>query len=158
MAAGSRCGGLSQRPRGFPSKPSDTIDSIPLTDTVPDILARIVAKKREELARTVQPLLVWESEAELRLRGRRDFRVALAATAPAIIAEIKKASPSRGVLANDFDPPRIARAYESGGAAALSVLTDETFFEGSLADLAAARAVCALPVLRKDFTLGPDDV
>ena len=124
-----------------------------MIDTVPDILARIVAKKRQELARTVQPLAAWEREAALRLPARRDFRAALAARPPAIIAEIKKASPSKGVLAHDFAPARIARAYQSGGAAALSVLTDETFFQGSLADLQSARAAVTLPVLRKDFTI-----
>ncbi|MCX6628818.1 MAG: indole-3-glycerol phosphate synthase TrpC [Candidatus Solibacter sp.] len=129
-----------------------------MIDTVPDILARIVAKKREDLARTVQPVATWEREAELRLSARRDFRAALAACAPAIIAEIKKASPSKGVLSHNFDPPAIARAYESGGAAALSVLTDETFFQGSLGDLEAARAAVSLPVLRKDFSIDPSQI
>ena len=129
-----------------------------MIDTVPDILARIVAKKREDLARTVQPLELWEREAELRLAARRDFRAALAANAPAIIAEIKKASPSKGVLSLNFDPPRIARSYQSGGAAALSVLTDEPFFQGSLADLESARAAVSLPVLRKDFTIDPSQI
>jgi indole-3-glycerol phosphate synthase len=124
-----------------------------LIDTVPDILARIVAKKREDLARSVPPLAAWERAAELCLPARRDFRASLAAGTPAIIAEIKKASPSKGVLVQDFDPPRIARDYQSGGAAALSVLTDETFFQGSLAHLQAARAAVSLPVLRKDFTI-----
>jgi indole-3-glycerol phosphate synthase len=129
-----------------------------LIDTVPDILARIVAKKREDLARSVPPLAAWERAAELCLPARRDFRASLAAGAPAIIAEIKKASPSKGVLVQDFDPPRIARAYQSGGAAALSVLTDETFFQGSLAHLQAARAAVSLPVLRKDFTIHPSQI
>jgi indole-3-glycerol phosphate synthase len=100
----------------------------------------------------------WERQAEQACAGRRDFRRALAARAPAIIAEIKKASPSKGLLAQDFDPARLARQYEAGGAAALSVLTDEAFFQGCLADLAAARGVCALPVLRKDFTLDENHV
>jgi len=90
--------------------------------------------------------------------GRRDFRQALAAQTPAIIAEIKKASPSKGLLTRDFDPVRLARQYDAGGAAALSVLTDEAFFLGHLADLQAARAVCSLPVLRKDFTLDENHV
>jgi indole-3-glycerol phosphate synthase len=126
-----------------------------LIDTVSDILARIVAKKREDLACAVQPVEAWEREAEVRLAARRDFRAALAARPPAIIAEIKKASPSKGTLVEEFVPARIARAYESGGAACLSVLTDEAFFQGSLADLEAARAAVSLPVLRKDFTIDP---
>jgi indole-3-glycerol phosphate synthase len=124
-----------------------------LIDTIPDILARIVAKKREDLAQGVPPLERWEREAELRLPGRRDFRAALEARTPAIIAEIKKASPSKGVLSANFDPVRIASAYEQGGAAALSVLTDESFFQGSLEDLGKARAAVRVPVLRKDFTI-----
>lgn len=100
----------------------------------------------------------WARQAEQARAGRRDFRRALAARTPAIIAEIKKASPSRGLLAPDFNPARLAGQYEAGGAAALSVLTDEAFFQGSLADLAAARGVCGLPVLRKDFTLDENHV
>jgi indole-3-glycerol phosphate synthase len=124
-----------------------------LTGTIPDILARIVARKREELARGVSRLDQWEREAELRLAARRDFRAALTARTPAIIAEVKKASPSKGVLSADFDAAHIASAYQRGGAAALSVLTDEAFFQGSLADLESARAAVSLPVLRKDFTI-----
>src|ERR1017187_10161121 len=142
----------------FPPNVSDTIGSTPLIDTVPDILARIVARKRADLARQVLPLEAWERAAELRLRSRRDFRAALAAGPPAIIAEIKKASPSKGVFSHDFAPARIARAYQSGGAAALSVLTDGPFFQGSLADLEAARAAVSLPVLRKDFTIDPAQI
>jgi indole-3-glycerol phosphate synthase len=100
----------------------------------------------------------WERQAEQARAGRRDFRGALTARAPAIVAEIKKASPSKGLLAQDFEPARLARAYAAGGAAALSVLTDDAFFQGSLADLAAARAACGLPVLRKDFTLDENHV
>jgi indole-3-glycerol phosphate synthase len=124
-----------------------------LTGTVPDILTRIVVRKREELARDVPRLDQWEAEAESRLAARRDFRAALGARTPAIIAEIKKASPSKGVLSADFDAARIASAYERGGAAALSVLTDETFFQGNLGHLESARAAGSLPVLRKDFTI-----
>ena len=124
-----------------------------MTGTVPDILVRIVARKREELACGVPRLDQWEAEAESRLAARRDFCAALGARTPAIIAEIKKASPSKGVLSTDFDAARIASAYQHGGASALSVLTDETFFQGSLGDLENARAAVSLPVLRKDFTI-----
>ena len=121
--------------------------------SVPDILARIVAQKRSLLASSVAPLPLWEREAAARLATRRDFRAALTAKAPAIISEVKKASPSKGVLSLDFDPANISRAYEAGGAAAISVLTDGPFFQGSLADLQAARAAVSLPVLRKDFMI-----
>lgn len=129
-----------------------------MIDTVPDILARIVAKKREQLGRGSSLMDQWERQAEARAGSHRDFRAALASHAPAIIAEIKKASPSRGLLAADFDPARSAMAYQRGGAAAVSVLTDEAFFQGSLADLEAARAAVALPVLRKDFTIAAEQV
>jgi indole-3-glycerol phosphate synthase len=129
-----------------------------LTETVPDILARIVASKREELAQRTPLIEQWEGEAELRLATRRDFRAALAGRRPAIIAEMKKASPSKGLLAADFDPVRIARGYEEGGAAALSVLTDQGYFQGSLTDLEAARGAVAVPVLRKDFTIATSHI
>ena len=119
---------------------------------VPDILARIVEHKRSELVRDSAR----RGELERRAAGRtdyRDFRAALTANPPAIIAEIKKASPSKGVLAEQFEPASIARDYSWGGAAAISVLTDREFFKGSLSDLEAARAAVSLPVLRKDFTL-----
>ena len=124
-----------------------------MIDTVPDILARIVAKKREELAERASRLDQWEREAESRRAGRRDFRAALAARLPALIAEVKKASPSKGVLCADFDPVRIACDYRRGGASAISALTDESFFQGSLDHLEAVRAAVDLPVLRKDFTI-----
>lgn len=126
----------------------------PLTSTVPDILARIVAKKREDLAAAGRlPIEHWEADAQRMVAQRRDFRAALATRTPAIIAEVKKASPSKGVLSANFDPARIAFDYARGGAAALSVLTDGPFFQGSLADLGAARASAGLPALRKDFTI-----
>jgi indole-3-glycerol phosphate synthase len=129
-----------------------------LIETVPDILARIVARKREELACQFANLKDWEREAEARLGGRRDFRAALLGREPAIIAESKKASPSKGTLAVDYDAARNAREYERGGAAALSVLTDREFFQGSLADLEGAREATRLPALRKDFTIAETQV
>jgi indole-3-glycerol phosphate synthase len=116
-------------------------------------LARIAAAKRDELLQSVPPIEEWEREADSRRASRRDFRAALAARAPAIIAEVKKASPSAGLLSQSFDPVRIALQYQCGGAAALSVLTDQNFFQGSLADLENVRAAVKLPVLRKDFTI-----
>lgn len=128
-----------------------------MIETVPDILARIVATKREEVSLAGASLPAWEKAADTQLSTRRDFCAALRAKvrakAPAIIAEAKKASPSRGVLAGSFDPSRIAHSYESGGAAAISVLTDERYFQGGMADLEAARAAVSLPALRKDFTI-----
>ncbi|HUA85001.1 MAG TPA: indole-3-glycerol phosphate synthase TrpC [Bryobacteraceae bacterium] len=123
-----------------------------MVKAVPDILARIVDHKRAELAEA-RPR---RGELEKRAASRtdfRDFRAALKARPPAIIAEIKKASPSKGVLTQQFDPASIARIYAQGGAAALSVLTDRDFFQGSLDHLKAACAAAPVPVLRKDFTI-----
>ncbi len=119
---------------------------------VPDILARIVDHKRTELRNALHQRAEWEQAAAQR-PNVRNFRAALTSSQPAIISEIKQASPSRGVLSEDFDPAAIARLYASGGAAALSVLTDHAFFKGSLDDLLAARDAVGLPVLRKDFTI-----
>jgi indole-3-glycerol phosphate synthase len=126
-----------------------------MTSSVPDILARIVAHKRVELRQTAPLREELEKRALSMNAQRRDFAGALRRNGPAVISEIKKASPSKGVLSPDFDPERTARAYERGGAAALSVLTDEHFFQGSLADLRLARASVGLPALRKDFTVDP---
>lgn len=124
-----------------------------MTGTIPDILARIVSRKQAELAPVRDSRAHLERRAEALRAGRRDFRAALLQHRPAVIAEIKKASPSKGLLADDFRPASIAEGYESGGAAALSVLTDREFFQGSFDDLQAARQATALPVLRKDFTI-----
>jgi indole-3-glycerol phosphate synthase len=125
---------------------------------VSDILDRIVAVKREELAagRQQRSLASWREAAEARhdVRGfAAAMRSQLAAGAAAVIAEVKKASPSKGVLREHFVPAEIAASYAAGGAACLSVLTDERFFQGSMAYLEQARAACALPVLRKDFLI-----
>ena len=119
---------------------------------VPDILARIVDHKRTELRETSQRRAELERKAADR-RDVRNFRAALTASEPAIIAEIKKASPSKGVFLDAFNPAAIAGVYEPGGAAALSVLTDFDFFKGTMEDLVCAREACHLPVLRKDFTI-----
>jgi indole-3-glycerol phosphate synthase len=124
-----------------------------LTPPPTGILAQIVSHKREELRHAAVPATDLRHAAESRRANRRDFAAALRAKHPAIISEIKKASPSRGLLVEDFQPAKLARQYENGGAAALSVLTDREFFQGSLDDLRKARAACTLPVIRKDFTL-----
>jgi indole-3-glycerol phosphate synthase len=123
------------------------------------ILDDILQAKREEVAehRRLRPL------EELRdqlfyAEPRRGFAAALARPGRAVIAEVKKASPSRGVIRADFDPVAIARAYERSGARALSVLTDAPFFQGSLVDLAEIRRAVGLPLLRKDFTIDPYQV
>jgi indole-3-glycerol phosphate synthase len=120
---------------------------------LPDLLAQIVAYKRSQMAGVVVSRHELELLGEETRPSRRDFRAALLDREPAIIAEVKRASPSKGVLANQLDPAAIARAYEDGGAAAISVLTDEKFFLGSLDDLCLARGAVGLPVLRKDFTI-----
>lgn len=123
-----------------------------MVKAVPDILAQIVEQKKQELSGRVPGI---EAQAEKSAAGRRNFREALTRSEPAIIAEIKRASPSRGTLAEEFDPPALARLYQEGGAAALSVLTDQKYFQGSLSHLESARSAVGLPVLRKDFTIDP---
>jgi len=124
-----------------------------MTKAVPDILARIVDHKRHELAGATVSRDALERQAAGQVTGRRDFVASLRAHQPAIIAEIKKASPSKGILSHDFRPAEIAATYAAGGAAALSVLTDVEFFKGSLDYLQAARQAVTIPVLRKDFTI-----
>ncbi len=128
-----------------------------------DILKKILAAKRIEVAKS--RALTPEAELERRVaradspRGfERALRAKIAEGRPAVIAEIKRASPSRGMIRADFDPALIASSYAANGAACLSVLTDREFFGGSPEDLIAARAACALPVLRKDFIIDPYQV
>lgn len=129
----------------------------------PDILRRIVARKREEVRERQARVPRAALEAKLATaEPMRGFAECLAARvnqgAAAVIAEIKRASPSKGLLRADLQPATIARAYADAGAACLSVLTDQDFFQGSDADLTAARAACALPVIRKDFLVDPYQV
>ncbi len=128
-----------------------------------DILTEIVAHKKTEVAtrRAARP----PAELEAALAGAeapRGFvaalRAAIAAGRSGVIAECKKASPSKGVIRADYDPAAIASSYARGGAACLSVLTDERYFQGRDADLVAARASCTLPVIRKDFMIDPYQV
>ena len=134
-----------------------------MSSPTPDILRKILARKTEE----IRDRSARVSLSQLQLRAQtaspvRDFAGAITRVIgqqrPAVIAEIKKASPSRGVLRADFDPAAIAQSYASGGATCLSVLTDKDFFQGSEAYLETARAACELPVLRKDFTIDPYQV
>jgi indole-3-glycerol phosphate synthase len=128
-----------------------------MTSAVPDILARIVEHKKAELEAVHTPIAELERRAGVATAERRDFAAGLWSASrselPAIIAEIKKASPSKGLLAADFRPVENALEYQAGGAAALSVLTDSRFFQGGLQDLQAARSAVSLPALRKDFTI-----
>ena len=124
-----------------------------------DILQKIIAVKHEEVRAAEQSAPLEELRLQASTRDLRDFVGALRAKhdngQAAVIAEVKKASPSKGVLRENFQPAEIARSYAEGGAACLSVLTDVQFFQGSAAYLEAARAACNLPVLRKDFIVDP---
>ena len=121
------------------------------------ILERILEVKRNEIDSAKRRVPQSELEKQT-FSPPRDFVGALQARNPAVIAEIKRASPSRGVLRADFDPAAIARSYERGGAACMSVLTDRQFFQGSPEHLQAARAACCLAALRKDFVIDPYQV
>jgi indole-3-glycerol phosphate synthase len=130
---------------------------------IPDILNRILARKTEEIAERSQRM----TQAELQQQAQtapplRPFlnclRQCMAQGDPAVIAEIKRASPSKGLLRDPFRPAEIAHSYAAAGAACLSVLTDRDFFQGSEASLQQARAACTLPVLRKDFIIDPYQV
>lgn len=131
--------------------------------SVPTVLEKIVARKVEEVAEARARVSLAEQEALARAasvpRGfARALQAQAAARRPAVIAEVKKASPSKGVIREHFVPAEIARSYAAGGATCLSVLTDVDFFQGGNAYLQQARAACALPVIRKDFLIDPYQV
>lgn len=130
---------------------------------LPDVLERILARKAEEISERRARVTLSDLEDRIAAQDAARGFVAqmeqtLAAGRAAVIAEIKKASPSKGVIRPDFAPAEIAAQYAAGGAACLSVLTDRDFFQGSESALQAARAACALPALRKDFTIDPYQV
>ncbi|MGI8793334.1 MAG: indole-3-glycerol phosphate synthase TrpC, partial [Acidimicrobiales bacterium] len=125
---------------------------------MPTYLDRILDAHREAAAADRRPLTALRATADA-MPGPRGFRRSLdAEDGLAVIAEVKRRSPSKGDLVLDLDPAVLAAAYERGGAACVSVLTDAAFFGGGPGDLAAARAACSLPVLRKDFTVSERDV
>jgi len=128
--------------------------------TPPTILRKILARKAEEVAQRSSKVSLGSLDSKIsEVSAPRGFADALARQAgrrlPAVIAEVKKASPSKGVIREDFEPDQIAQSYALGGATCLSVLTDIDFFQGADVYLERARAACTLPVLRKDFTVDP---
>jgi indole-3-glycerol phosphate synthase len=134
-----------------------------MTLPTPDILARILARKQQEIAERQRKITLAEIKAKAaQASPPRGFYLAIEITIdagkPAVIAEIKKASPSKGIIREDFDPAWIAQSYAAGGATCLSVLTDVDFFQGSDEHLQMARAACKLPVIRKDFIMDPYQV
>ena len=134
-----------------------------MTVNAPTILLKILARKREEVAARSARVSLGSLEQRITEQGDpRGFALAMqrqvAAGDAAVIAEVKKASPSKGVIREDFQPAQIAQSYQRGGATCLSVLTDIDFFQGSDKFLQQAREACSLPVLRKDFTVDPYQV
>lgn len=120
------------------------------------ILGKIVARKQEEVIARQKKLSLADLEQQAKVASpTRGFAKALKAKKPAVIAEVKKASPSQGIIRQNFNPAEIAHQYEKAGAACLSVLTDIDFFQGSDQNLKLARSMCKLPVLRKDFMISP---
>jgi len=132
-------------------------------NNTPDILKKILQRKREEIIERSSSCNIRELAKQVEsATNPRGFlsavRTALAQNKPAVIAEMKKASPSKGVIRERFDPHQIAHSYEIGGATCLSVLTDRDFFQGDEAYLQTAKQACSLPILRKDFTIDPYQV
>lgn len=134
-----------------------------MNDSRADILNRILARKTEEIAASKQALSIDQIRQQLEKSSAprgflKSLREKQTGGLAAVIAEIKKASPSKGVIREDFDPAQIAQSYARGGAACLSVLTDQDFFQGHNDFLVAARNACSLPVIRKDFIIDPYQV
>ena len=132
-------------------------------DNTPDILKKIIARKKQEIKKRVKqkplPKIIEAAKNASAVRGFvASMQKRIDAGDAAVIAEIKKASPSKGVMRENFDPTQIAKSYETGGASCLSILTDVDFFQGSDAYLQEARAACGLPVIRKDFIIDPYQV
>ncbi|MEW5873549.1 MAG: indole-3-glycerol phosphate synthase TrpC [Candidatus Zixiibacteriota bacterium] len=126
--------------------------------TIPAVLRDIVAAAQRRAQSLHQTSSFGELESKGRRRQKRPFALALEKCRPAIIAEVKKASPSKGVFRSDFDPIRLAASYQDGGAAALSVVTEPEYFQGNTAWIEALRNSCHLPILRKDFLIEPIQV
>jgi indole-3-glycerol phosphate synthase len=138
-------------------------DDVTSSNAPANILDEIVLHKREEVTRRIAEVPLKElQDRAFRAPSVRNFTGALLQRIergePAVIAECKKASPSKGLIREDYDPANIARSYEQGGASCLSVLTDQHYFQGSDDHLVAARSACALPVIRKDFIIDPYQV
>ncbi|MEE9444078.1 MAG: indole-3-glycerol phosphate synthase TrpC [Cocleimonas sp.] len=136
---------------------------MPTTDDTPDILKKIIKRKHQEIAERLKfkslSQVMGEAKTASPVRGFVDaMKKRIANGDPAIIAEIKKASPSKGVMRENFNPAEIAKSYEDGGASCLSILTDVDFFQGSDEYLKQARHACNLPVIRKDFIIEPYQV
>lgn len=133
------------------------------TQELPDILKQILDRKREEIIEGSKEVsldeMIKRAESADPVRGFiTSIENKIAGNKPAVIAEIKKASPSKGILREDFEPAEIAKSYEAGGASCLSILTDRDYFQGAEEYLLAARASCDLPVIRKDFIIDPYQV
>src|ERR1700680_3197934 len=145
---------LGASPRGKPCRSWRILRMADATNSG-SILGRIVEARREGIAhrKRVMPIVALKIDVEKMARPPRDFGAVLTGPVLNVIAELKKASPSRGVLREDYRPAALAQSLEKAGAAALSVLTEEEFFEGSLAHLKEARKAVALPILRKDFLM-----
>jgi indole-3-glycerol phosphate synthase len=134
-----------------------------INSSTPTVLKKILDRKREEIAERIARVSIAQLQEQIRSASAprgfvQSIEAKLAAGKSAVIAEVKKASPSKGVIREDFNPADIALSYEMGGAACLSVLTDADFFQGAEAHLQQARAACSLPVIRKDFIIDPYQV